>query len=171
MKIQHFVDKVEKTKEYKDFMKKYPKTYLCSLFFVRDFSENHNETHIDYYTPSTKKIISFDLDKKVTKSPIDKKAENMKHEKFVPKKLGNKIKLDIDRLKPIILDEMHNRGLTDNIQKMIIILQNIENRDVWNCTCFLNGLGLLQCKVEDSSETVLFMEKQSFFDLIKIFRK
>ena len=171
MKIQQYVSKVEKTKEFKEFMKKDSKAYLCSLFFVRDFSENHNETHIDFYSPKTKKITSFNLDKKVTKVPLDKKAENIKHEKFVPKKIGSKIKLDLEKVKPIIVDEMHNRGLTDNIQKMIVILQNTEGRDIWNCTCFLNGLGLLQCKVEDSSETVLFMEKQSFFDLIKIFRK
>lgn len=171
MKINKYVTKVKKSNDFKKFIKENPKAYLCSLFFVRDFSGNHNETFIDFYSPKIKKIISFKADGKVQKIPIHKKAETLEHKKFVPKKLGKKMKLDIDILKQIILDEMHNRNFTDEIKKILVVLQNHDDRDIWNCTCFLNSLALLYCHVEDMSESVLFMERQSFFDIMKILKK
>ncbi len=167
MKVEHYIKKLKKSKEFNDFTKDDPQSYLCSVFLVRDFIGNHNETQLDFYSPKIKKIISFKVDRGVTKIPIDKRAETITHKKFVPKKLDEKINLDVDVLKPTILDDMHNRGLTGEIQKILVILHELDDRNVWNCTCFLGGLGLLQCHIEDSSGTVLFMEKKSFFDLIK----
>ena len=105
MKTQHYLDRIEKTEDYKKFMKSDPKAYLCSIFFVRDYEENHNETQVDFYSPKIKKILS--------------------------------------------------------------ILHVMDGRTVWNCTCFLKGLGLLQAHVEDESETILFMEKKNFLDIVK----
>jgi len=170
MKLSHYISKVKKSGDFKKFIKEDPKAYLCSVFFIRDFSGKHNETSVDFYSPKIKKIVSFKVDGKIQKIPIYKKAETIKHKKFIPKKLG-KIKLDVDTLKLIILDEMHNRNFTDEIKKILIVLQNQDDRDVWNCTCFLSGLALLYCHVEDSSRSVLFMERQSFLDMMKIFRK
>lgn len=171
MKTQHYLEKLEKSEDFKKFIKSDPKAYLCSIFFVRDFEENHNETQIDFYSPKTKKITSFKVDGKVEKSPLDKKAETLLHKIFVPTKIEPDIKLEIDKIKPIIMDDMHNRGLTDTINKVLVILQNIDDRNIWNCTCFLKGMGLLQAHVEDSSASVLFMDKKSFFDMIKFVGK
>lgn len=168
MKIEHYIKKLEKSPDYKAFVEKEPKAYMCSIFLVRDFEGNHSETQVDFYSPQTKKITSFKINGKVEKVAVDKKAENLLHKKFIPKKLVDGIKLDVDELSPTILDEMHNRGLTDNIKKILVVLQNVDDRNVWNCTCFLSGLGLLQSHVEDKSGTVLFMEKRSFFDMIKL---
>ena len=167
MKIDHYLKKLEKTESFKKFKQEDPKAYLCSFFIIRDFEENHNETQADFYSPKSKKIISFKFDKKVERIPLDKKAETLTHKKFIPKPLGEKIKLEIEELKPTIIDEMHNRGLTDNIKKILVILQNMDDRDVWNCHCFLNGMALLQAHIEDTSESVLFMERKSFLDMMK----
>ena len=167
MKIEHYLKKLEKAEDFKKFKKEDSKSYLCSVFFVRDFKDKHNETHIDFYSPKTKKIVSFKADGKIERIPIDKKAETIAHKKFIPPTLTKEIILEIEKIRPIVLDEMHNRGLTDDIQKILVILQNLDDRDVWNCTCFLNGMGLLQTHVEDKSESVLFMEKRSLFDMIK----
>jgi hypothetical protein len=167
MKIDHYLKKIKETAGYKKLIKEDPKAYLCSAFFVRDFKDKHNETHVDFYSPKIKKIISFKVDGKAERIPIDKKAETMTHKIFVPPPLFKDINLEIEKIRPIILDEMHNRGLTDDVQKILVILQNLDQRDVWNCTCFLSGMGLLQSHVEDKSASVLFMEKRSFFDIIK----
>ena len=148
-------------------MKEDPKAYLCSLFFVRDFNGPQNEVQVDFYSPKTKKIISFKIDKEVERAPLGKNAETLTHKKFVPKSLKEKIKMDIDEIKPTILDEMHNRGMTYEIEKVLAFLNVTDERVMWNCTAFLKGLGLVQAHVEDSTGTVLFMDKKSLFDILK----
>ena len=167
MKATHYIKKVKGSEPFKQFMKEDPKAYLCSVFFIRDFNENHNETQVDFYSPAKKAMISFKVDKKVERIPINKKAETITHKKFVPKNLNENTKMDVDELKDILLAEMHNRGMTYEIDKILVFLYIADDETVWNCTAFLKGLGLLQSHVEDESGTVLFMEKKSLFDLVR----
>ncbi len=167
MKATHYIKKVKESEPFKEFMKEDPKAYLCSVFFVRDFSGNHNETQVDFYSPKKKAMVSFKVDKKVERIPINKKAETLTHKKFVPKALNENVKMDIDEIKPTLVDEMRNREMTYEIDKILAFLNVADDETVWNCTAFLKGLGLLQSHIEDESGTVLFMEKKSLFDLIK----
>ncbi|MFH1311416.1 MAG: hypothetical protein ABIH65_03365 [Nanoarchaeota archaeon] len=167
MKAMHYIKKVKESEPYKEFIKEDPDAYLCSVFFVRDFTENHNETQVDFYSPKKKAMISFKVEKKVQRIPINKKAETITHKKFVPKTLNENPKMDVDELKAILMDEMKNREMTYEIDKILAFLNITDDETVWNCTAFLKGLGLLQSHIEDESKSVLFMEKKSLFDLIK----
>ncbi len=166
MKVSHYIKRVKESEEFKKFKKEDPKAYLCSLFFIRDFTEKKNETQVDFYSPKKKAIVSFKVDGKVEKTS-NKKAETMTHKKFIPKPLDEKIKMDIDEMKDTLMDEMHNREMTYEVEKILAFLNMVENKPVWNCTGFLKGLGILQTHVDDETNTVLFMEKKSFFDMIR----
>ncbi|MCX6749622.1 MAG: hypothetical protein NTW17_02660 [Candidatus Pacearchaeota archaeon] len=166
MKVSHYIKRVKESDEFKKFKKEDPKAYLCSLFFIRDFTEKKNETQVDFYSTKKKCIVSFKVDGKVERT-INKKAETMTHKKFIPKQLNEKIKLDIDEMKDTLTDEMHNREMTYEIEKVLSFLNMVEGKPVWNCTGFLKGLGILQAHVDDETNSILFMEKKSFFDLIK----
>ena len=171
MKTLQFINKVKESQGYNDLMKEDSKSYLCSLFFTRDYQEKKNETQVDFYSPKKDVIISFKVDKKVERIRLDKKAETIAHKKFIPKPLGNKIKMGIEEIRPTLMDEMHNRSMADEINKLMVVLHIMDERIVWNCTGFLKGLGLIQAHVEDESESVLFMEKKNFFDLLKFVKK
>ncbi|MGA2130492.1 MAG: hypothetical protein ABSG05_02680 [Candidatus Pacearchaeota archaeon] len=166
MKAQHYIKKVKESKEFKDFIKSDPKSYLCSVFFVRDFTEGKNETQVDFYSPKKKKIISFKAEGKIEKM-LDKKAQTLGNKKFIPKELKEITKIDIDEIKSTLQDEMHNREMTYTIEKVLAFLTTMDDKPVWNCTGFLQGLGLLQAHVDDETNTVLFMDKKSLFDMIK----
>jgi len=166
MKPSHYIEKVKKSKEYKLMMEEDPKAYLCSVFFLRDFDEGNNETQVDFYSPAKKHIVSFKVDKKVEKA-TSKKMQTITHKKFIPKQLNENTKMDIDEMKSTLTDEMHNRDMTYEIEKILVFLNVTDGRAVWNCTGFLKGLGLVQAHVEDKSASVLFMEKKSLFDMIK----
>ena len=167
MKPLEYVKKVKASKEFKAFMKEDPKAYLCSLFFTRDFTEKRNDNQVDFYSPKIKMIVSFKVDKSVERSPLGKKAETLTHKKFTPKPLKDAIKMDVDELEPTLTDEMHNRGMTYTIEKILAFVNVTDGELIWNCTAFLKGLGLLQAHVEDKTGTVLFMDKKSFFDLLR----
>ncbi|MBI3623566.1 hypothetical protein HY212_05830 [Candidatus Pacearchaeota archaeon] len=171
MKTQHFIKKAKESDDFKNFMKEDSSAYLCSLFFTRDYETKQNETQVDFYSPKKNVIVSFKVDKKVERIPLDKKAETITHQKFIPKPLGEKIKMNIEDVKPVLMDEMNNRSMASDINKILVVLHIADDRIVWNCTGFLKGLGLLQAHLEDSSESVLFMEKKNFMDLLKFVKK
>lgn len=166
MKPAHYIEKVKKSDSYKLLMEEDPNAYLCSVFFLRDFDEGHIETQVDFYSPLKKHIISFKVDKNVERVS-SKKTQTITHKKFIPQPLPENIKMDIDEMKPTLLDEMHNRDMTYEIEKVLAFLNMTDGIAVWNCTGFLKGLGLVQAHVEDKSASILFMEKKSLFDLIR----
>ncbi|MEM3091434.1 MAG: hypothetical protein QXD05_01935 [Candidatus Pacearchaeota archaeon] len=170
MKASHYIKEVKKSEPYKNFISEDPKAYLCSVFFVRDFLGNHNDTQVDFYSPNKKAIVSFKIEpgKKIERVPIEKKTITLTHKRFIPKPLDeNTLKMDIDEIKPTIMDEMHNREMVYEIEKILASLNFVDDRAVWNCTAFLRGLGLLQAHIEDQSKSILFMEKKSLLDLMK----
>lgn len=161
MKIKPYINKLNESKEYKTFQKKYKDAFLIAGFFVIDFESGRHVHQIDYYVPSQKKVAAFTLDQKVIMQMLNLM------DKRVPEKLDMESHIDLDALKGIITEEMHNRNMTDSINKMIAILQTVDGRKLWNVNCVLSGMNLLKAHVEDDSQTVLKMERSSIFDYLQ----
>ena len=161
MKIQPYVNKLESSAQFKDFQQKFNDAFLVAGFFVIDFESGNNLHQIDYYVPSKKKFAAFTLDKGVQvqlMNSMDKK---------VPNKLDMNTNIDLEALHGIIEDEMKNRNITQSIKKMIAVIQNLNGKKIWNVNCVLSGMDILKVHVEDSSQTILKMEKNSMMDYIK----
>jgi len=161
MKIKPYVEKLNSSKEYKEFQKKYPDAFMIAGFFILDLEEAKNVHQIDYFIPSQKKIAAFTLDGSVNVQLL----ELMNHK--TPEKLDMKTETDLDALPGILTDEMKNRSITEEIKKIIAIIQNIDGKKVWNLNCILSGMGILRAHVDDASQTVLKMEKTSIMDYVK----
>lgn len=161
MKIGPYVQKLEKSKEYKSFVSKHPDSFMIAGFFVLDLEAGKNVHQIDFYVPKEKKIAAFTLDQGVNMQLLE--MMNAK----VPEKLSLDTKTDLDALEGILLDEMHNRGMSEKIKKIIAIIQNINGKRIWNLNCVLSGMEVLKSHVEDDSQTVLKIEKQSLMDIMK----
>ncbi len=162
MKIKPYVDKLNSSAAYRDFQKKYEDAFMVAGFFILDLEQGQNIHQIDYYVPSEKKIAAFTLDHGVTMQMLD-----MMHAKIVPEKLDIKTKIDLDALHGILEDEMKNRSITEDIKKIIAIIQTVEGKKIWNLNCILSGMGILKAHIDDESQTVLKMEKSSVMDYIK----
>jgi hypothetical protein len=161
MKIQPYLTKLNSSSEYKDFTKKNSDAFMVAAFFVLDLESGKNQHVIDYYVPSKKKVVAFTLDNQITVQMMDLMA------KKAPEKLDLKTKIDLDALQGILEDEMKNRNITDEIKKIIAVVQMIDSKKIWNLNCMLSGMGILNAHVEDSSGTVLRMEKKSFMDIVR----
>lgn len=162
MKIKPYIDRLNNSKEYKEFQKKYDDSFMIAGFFIIDLETQNNLHQIDYYVPSEKKIAAFTVDKGVTVQMLD-----MMNHKLVPEKLDIQTKIDLDALPGILEDEMKNRSITEEIKKIIAIVQTIDGKKIWNLNCVLSGMGILKAHVDDSSQTVLKMEKSSILDYVK----
>ena len=62
---------------------------------------------------------------------------------------------------------MKNRTMTEDIKKIIAVVQKVDGKKIWNLNCILSGMSLLRAHVEDETKSVLMMEKSSIMDLMK----
>ena len=169
MKFEHYVKRLEDSSEYKKFREEHKKAYLCAGFFVLDFESNKDVHQIDFLIPGNKKIATFTLQDGIQlkiSEPM-KKAKN-KLEKLELKEETN---TDIDALKGIVHDEMLNRTVTGEIKKIIAVLQNKDNRKIWNLNCITADMGILKVHIDDKTSSVIEFEKASLFDFMKMIPK
>ncbi|MBI2047419.1 hypothetical protein HYT26_04645 [Candidatus Pacearchaeota archaeon] len=163
MKFEHYLKRVEESPEFKEFKKEHKKAYLCAGFFVLDFDKGKNIHQIDYFIPNSKKIATFTLNGE-TQLKISEPAKKI--EKKL-EKIEGEIKTDIDALKGIVHDEMLNRIVTQQITKIVAVLQSQKGKKIWFLSCITNDFGILTVHIDDESEDVLIFEKRSFFDFIR----
>lgn len=162
MKIKPYINKLNGSKEFKSFMKQNSKAFMIAGFFILDLENKKNVHQIDYYAPSSKKVAAFTLD-----GGVNMQMLSLMNSSKIPEKLDITTKIDLDSLYGILEDEMKNRSITDDIKKIIAVLQSIDGKKVWNLNCLLSGMGILRAHIDDDSQTVLKMEKASLLDYIK----
>lgn len=161
MKLAPYVEKLNGSQEFKDFTKKNNDAFMMAGFFILDLESGKNLHQIDYYVPSKKKVAAFTLDKGVTFQLLDSMSKKK------PEKLEIKTQIDLDALHGILEDEMKNRSITEEVKKIIAVLQTIDGKKIWNINCLLSGMGILRAHIEDDSKSVLKMEKASILDYVK----
>lgn len=161
MNLQFFIEKLESSEEFSNFMKYNPGAYLCSGFFSIDFENNQNQYHLDYFVPSKNKIISFELENGIKETNV------IKTDSGVPPKLASTSTLEFKDIEDMILKEMEKKQIKNKLQKIMISLQNYEGKDSHVCTCFLSGFGLLKVVIDDSTKEIVLFDKKSFFDLLR----
>jgi len=162
MKIQPIIEKVLSSKAYQEFEKKNKDAFLVAGFFVLDFESGKNLQQIDYYVPGQKKVAAFN----VLEKEIGMQMLTTMNDK-IPEKLDHRTNIDLEALKGILEDGMKNRNMTEEIKKIIAVIQTIEGKKTWILNCILSGMEILKAHVDDESETILTMEKASVLDYIK----
>lgn len=162
MKLQKYLTKLQGSKQFKNFMKKNNDAFLMAGFFIIDLEEGKAAHQINYFIPSKKKVAIFSVDKDINLQVVDTIGSHPN-----PTQLDFNTEIDLDALPGIIEDEMKNRNITDEIKKIIAIVQNIDGKKIWNLNCVLSGMNILKAHVEDTSKSVLKMEKSSIMDYIQ----
>jgi len=165
MNLSFYLEKLNNSEEYKDFILENPDAYICSGFFVMDFEKADYQRHIDIYAPTLKKVFSFKLENGVEKSPIDT------FDNRVPKKLSIDYDFDLEEIEKIIRKKMTEEKVKSRIQKILLSLQSVENKDVLTATVFVSGLGMLKVNINPASKKIISFDKQSFFDILRVVRK
>ncbi len=167
MNLSHCLEKIETSQQFKNFLEKNPEAKLCAGFFVLDFKEFKDQSQIDYCTPDGD-IFTFTLNNEITLT----KPEMIEEEKKLSPLDREKIKIELQSLKRIVESEMEKNKVSSNLEKIIAIIQNFELKDkptslIWNLTCMLPGLKIIQVWIDAFSGEILKFEDKSLFDVIK----
>lgn len=166
MKFEHYLKRLEESPEFKKFREEHKKAYLCAGFFVLDFEAGKNMHQIDFLIPGSKKIATF-----IVGEGVQLNFSPQLKSKIKMQKIEGEVKTDLDALKGIVIDEMHNRTITQEIKKIIAVLQNDNGKKVWKLNCITADLGIIKAHIDDETSSILEMEKASLFDFIKMIPK
>ena len=161
MNFQFYLEKLQNSQEYKDFVKENPKAYPCSGFFTIDKEGSDNQRHIDFYIPGGKNIFSFKLGDEIEKVVI-----NMISEK-APEEINLNVDFNFEKVEELIQDDMVKNNIKSKLQKIMISLQNFEGKEILVCTVFISMLGILKVHIDIDKNKVTLFEKKSFFDMVR----
>ena len=161
MNLKFYLEKLHASEEFNKFIEKNPDAFLCSGFFVIDKIENDGKQHLDYYVPSIKKTLSFQLENEIKLVPIEMIDEK------VPAKILFDYDFDFEKIEQIILNEMIYKGIKNKLQKILLSLQNSEGKNVLVGTVFISAMGLLKVRISIPEMKIIEFEKKSFFDILK----
>ena len=161
MKTVPCYEKLQHAPLFQAFLKDNPKAMLVAGFFVIDYETQKHIHQLDYYVPSTKKVAAFTLNDEIAMQMLSlMKAE-------APEPLESHTAIDLSMLPGILAEEMHNRTITESVKKIIAVLQTVKGKKLWTLNCVLSGMGILKARIDDTTQTVLAMEKSSIMDYLK----
>ena len=161
MKIQPLIEKLESTEVYKKFKEDYKDSFLVAGFFVLDYETNKNINQIDYFIPSEKKVAAFNMKEEIGLQILETMNDK------IPETLSVQTNVDLDAIKGILEDGMKNRNITEDLKKVIAVIQTLEGKKIWILNCIMSGMEILKAHIDDESKTILKMEKTSVLDYIK----
>ncbi|MFB6246902.1 MAG: hypothetical protein ABEI74_04915 [Candidatus Pacearchaeota archaeon] len=160
MKFQFYLEKLEDLDAFKEYKKENSDAFLCSGFFAIDEQGDDNQQHLDFYSPSTGKAFSFQLEKDNPKVPLDDFGDN------VPEELSEEIDFDFEEVKQLIKDEMDKNEVKNNVTKYLFSLQKQGGKNYIIGTVFLSKMGLLKAIADLDEKKVTEFEKKSLFDML-----
>lgn len=168
MSFKETYEAVKKSEIFQKFIKENPGAELCAGFFILDFISNDAKKSIDFR--SGEKIFTFDLkDDGFVKITEDKLLENPNAPELL--KLMPEVKIEVEELKGIAGFEALEKGISAKFNKIIAVLQRNkkENSEIqmWNLTCMLDGLIILNIHINSDTGEILRFDRKSMMDMIK----
>lgn len=166
MLFKDFLNRIESSEKFR-ILSNEKEIELCAGFFILDFLGKDNKESLDY--KSKDKVFTFSIDSNGEVVVLE--DEFLKIPGRELKKINSQVNIEIDELKGIVRTEVLERGIHQKFQKIIAVLQNYtENeaeKQVWNLTCMLDGLIMLNVLIDSYSGEIIKFEKKNFMDFIK----
>jgi len=163
MRFKDLLERVEGSEEFKKFKEENSDAELCAGFFILDFLSNDNKDTLDYKIGE--KVFTFSIkDDKIVMNK-DKLVDEVGRPSLV--EIDKEINIEVDELKGIVGARALDEGISAKLNKIIAVLQKYDWKQIWNLTCMMDGLIILNVHVDALSGDVLKFERKSMMDLIK----
>jgi len=161
------LEKLENSKEFKEFKKENPSAFLTTGFFVVDNEAKTESKQLDFATSKgeEKELVTFLIGEKIEQ----KKEETIKKEKF------NRIEIPKIELNDALeIMKKETEKISQTYSKIIAILQMIENEgksaEIWNLTC-LSGFNMFRLHIDAMTGEIFKEENKNLMDIVRIEKK
>lgn len=161
MKLLFLIEKLKSSEVFQQYKEKNPSAYFFAGFFSLDLKTNNHQYDLDY-SDEKGSITAFSLSEGITMKEVESMANN------IPKQIKDELKVDIDNMQEIAEKEAENKKM--KLEKIIAILQNYNEKVIWNLTC-MQGMKILRMKIDSSTGDILQSETLNLFDIAKRIKK
>lgn len=144
--IKKELERLKSSKEFESYKKDNPECYLASAFIITQPKKiDEAELEIDFYSPKSNKMEGFLMKNDIVKKPEDKVFQKKKE---AVKELDiDKVKTDLDKAVETAEALRADKHPGDLPSKYIIVLQNIDGKEVWNITMLSDTLKLINIRL------------------------
>jgi len=164
MSFNKTVKLVEDSEIFKDFIRNHENAELCVGFFVLDFIKSINQMSVDYKIG--KKVFTFSVNDLGEVSL--KEDELIENPKFPPlTKIKSKVKIDLEEAESIARGKAFDESVAQKFEKIIAIVQNYEDNQVWNLTCMLASFVILNIIIDADDAKIVKFDKKTMGDFIR----
>jgi DNA polymerase III alpha subunit len=154
---------LKKSKEFKDWKKQNPKSYLSYAFFIVE--DNESNWKIGYYHKKHEKVVSFDVGDKIK---IEPEQEVLQKKKKVVEKIDlAKVKHDFSDAVTIAVNTQQEEYATESPKKIFAILQTLDKKQVWNITFLTQSYNTLNFKIKSDNLKIVEKKLQPLFQFDK----
>ncbi len=162
MSFQNSLKILQNSKEFKQFKAKNKSAFLFSAFFVLNSKLEIETQQLDYLMGKNK-VATFLIDEE---SKIEQKEDEINPTSKLSE-LDENIKVDIDKVAELIEKEIKKRSLTEfDVNKVFIVLQKLNDRQLWNITCLMSSLKILRMHIDCFNGRVLETKEESIADFL-----
>ncbi|NOZ80808.1 MAG: hypothetical protein GXP63_03985 [DPANN group archaeon] len=161
-------DRLQKAEVFLDFQKEHPDAYLAHAFIMAD-QDAWSEWQLGYYLKGKDTISTFFMDDEITQSPA---SEIFKKDK---RPLGglelDKVNFTLDKALEKARALLKKDHAGEIITKTLVILQTLEQGQVFNITFVSQAFNTINVKLATDSLDVKQVKKQSLLDMGKSLSK
>ena len=173
MKTKELIEKLEKSKAYKDFKKSEEgkKAFLCAVFLIMNFKSNSLENSLDFR--NEKNIFTFKLPQNEKEEIIMQKEDLIPSRKQlgqIDEKMLSKLKADIGDLENHVKKELEKNKISNPLEEIITVLQaSDENKSlVWNLTCIAQAFTIISMSIDALEGKTLKFDKKNLLDFVSV---
>ena len=110
-------------------------------------------------------MFSFQLEKEIEPVLLET------YDQRVPEKLDNNLNFDFNEVEEMIKEKIQEEKINNQIQKILLSLQSIKQKNFFIGTIFVSGMGILKVTINLDENKIIDFSKKSFFDIMKIIKK
>ena len=158
MDVFDIIGRLEKSEEFSAWSKAHSDAYLAHIFCMVE--KNEKSWQIGYVDKEL--VIVFEMGEKIKQLPADKPF--VKPGKFVPKLDQSTIKLDVNDALGKASALQQEKYPADKPCKIIIILQNVGQRTIYNITYVTQSFKTLNIRVAADNGEIVSDKLVSFFE-------
>lgn len=159
MQAKEYIEKVQGSSVYSDWINENPNYYLVHLFSMT----GHN-IQVGYYNKDEDKVVTFVIGEEITRNPPE---ESFKESGTIPQLEFEKVQLDIGEAFEEAKSLQEKEYPKELLDKKMLILQNFEGQPVYNITLITKALNFINIKVSAVDGSVISHKRNSIMDLKK----
>ena len=144
--------KLKSSSKFKEFVVKNKSNYLASCFKMGDSKLTGSAWQFDFYAVNSKKMTSFQVGNEITVN----KDQEIFAKAGAPMELElNRVKIEIKKAMIIANNYKTEKLPHETVNKEIVILQELENKPVWNLTLLTSAFNIVNIKIDAFSGKIL----------------